>query len=96
MRKRRIDLEIYAIMLKAIAERNGITKTHIMYYANISYRQLQIYLALLLKLDLIRQVERGGIISYEITDKGKLFLEHYGKARELLTVKKQTTVFYDK
>ena len=90
MRKRRTDLDICATILKAVAERHGISKTHIMYLANISFRQLQNYLALLLKLELAREVEREDKMSYEITDKGKLFLEYYGKVRELMTTEKQT------
>jgi len=90
MRKRRTDLDIFATILKAVAEKHGITKTHIMYLANISFRQLQNYLAILLKFELVRQVEREDRLSYEITDKGKLFLEAYGKLRELVTIEKRT------
>lgn len=89
MKKRRADLDIYATILKAIVERRGISKTHIMYRANISFRQLQNYLALLLKLELAREVEREDRMTYEVTDKGKQLLEYYEKVKELMTTEKQ-------
>ena len=88
MRRRRADLDIYAAILKAIAGRHGVTKTQIMYFAHIGFRQLQKYLDLLLEHDLVTEVEWQGRMSYEVTAEGKLFLEHYGKVRELVTTEK--------
>ena len=94
MRKRRKPLDIYATILKAISKRKGITKTHLTYHANVSYRQLQTSLDMLLKLNLIKPSELEGRISYEVTNKGRLFLESYERLRKLLTVQNETTHAY--
>jgi predicted transcriptional regulator len=88
MRTRRAKLEICAKILETIATERTITKTHIMYRANVSFRQLQKYLALLVELALIKEVERENRTTYEITERGKLLLEHYRKVKELMTIEK--------
>jgi predicted transcriptional regulator len=81
---RRSHLEVCAQILEAIETAKIITKTHIMYRANISFSQLKHYMPMLLNLDLIREHRQGNQTVYEITEKGKLLLFHYHKVKELL------------
>jgi|Deesub1362B_J571_1020462.scaffolds.fasta_scaffold08319_4 predicted transcriptional regulator len=67
----RSRLEIIADILKAAGD--GSRKTRIMYFANLSYRLLERYLARVIEARLLsRNGER-----YEITEKGKIFLEKF-------------------
>lgn len=61
--------------------REGILKTQIMYKANLSFFQLNEYLAFLLENGLINQSNIEGKEVYCITTKGLNFLSRY---RELL------------
>ena len=67
----RSRLEIIADILKAA--KDGAKKTRIMYFANLSYSLLEKYLAKVIKAKLI--VNNGD--EYEITEKGRLFLEKF-------------------
>jgi len=58
-------------MLSAV--QNGSKKTRIMYQTNLSYKLLVDYLDLIVKAGLVCLGETG---CYEITDKGRGFLEH--------------------
>lgn len=73
MVKYRRRFEIIADILNA-AE-NGAKKTRIMYVANLSYRLLEKYLKETLMVGLIRSNNEG----YEVTEKGRIFLERYGE-----------------
>jgi predicted transcriptional regulator len=67
----RSRLEIIADILKAAGD--GSRKTRIMYFANLSYRLLERYLARVIEARLLsRNGER-----YEVTEKGKIFLEKF-------------------
>jgi predicted transcriptional regulator len=71
MVKYRDRLEIIADMLNAVG--NGSKKTRIMYVANLSYMLLEKYLG---------EVVRVGLVcynheSYEMTEKGRAFIERY-------------------
>jgi len=80
---RRSNIEIIADMLK-VGE-NGAGKTEIMYSANMSYSQLQKYLAFLLSHELINRVEVGNpIVTYYVTDKGRGVLKSIDTVVELL------------
>ena len=67
----RNKLHIIADILKA-AE-NGSKKTRIMYLANLSYHLLEKYLVKVIQADLLRH--NGEL--YELTEKGKIFLEKF-------------------
>lgn len=83
-------MEIFARILASIAgEQRALTKTHIMYRANLSFRQLQNYLPLLLELDLIKEVKEENRVTYEIAEKGKLFLKAHRALKELTTIKEE-------
>jgi len=73
MVKYRRRFEIIADILNAAD--TGAKKTRIMYVANLSYRLLKKYLEETLKVGLIRLNNDG----YEVTEKGRTFLERYSE-----------------
>ena len=81
-RKRRDRLYIMAEILGVARE--GTLKTQIMYQANLSFAQLNEYLALLLKLNLLETVVAADRNIYKTTEKGLRYLESYKEIRELL------------
>jgi len=66
----------------------GAKKTHIMYKCNLSFRQLQVYLNLLVDRGLLRRVpENEGSEEarlFETTKKGRAFLDAYRNIKVLL------------
>jgi len=65
----------------------GAKKTHIMYRCNLSFRQLQTYLDLLIDRKLLKKTseeESGNVSFYETTPKGRAFLEAYSNIKVLL------------
>jgi predicted transcriptional regulator len=85
MNKRRSNIEIIAEMLK-VGE-NGAGKTEIMYSVNMSYAQLQKYLAFLLNQGLIHKVEVGNpSVGYHVTKKGADLLKSIDTVLEILDV----------
>jgi len=73
MVKYRRRLDIIADVLNVAI--NGAKKTRIMYVANLSYRLLEKYLGETVNVGFV-QVNNEG---YEVTEKGRLFLEKYGQ-----------------
>jgi len=73
----RTRMEIVASILKVASD--GALKTHIMYKANLSHRQLKKYLGFLEERGLLSQIadeDRGSRI-YRITERGIEFLREY-------------------
>jgi len=62
----------------------GAGKTQIMYRANLSFRQLENYLRLMLEIDLLDETLNNGRKVYDATHKGINFLQHYYAIKELL------------
>ena len=77
--------EIVAIILEA-ANGEGETKTKIMYFAFLSYNQLNEYLSILLENNLIEYLD--GARRFKTTTKGLFFLKMHNELAELL---QQTT-----
>ena len=77
--KYRNKLHIIADILKA-AE-NGSKKTRIMYLANLSYQLLEKYLRKVIKAGLMRH--NGEF--YELTEKGRIFLEKFNDFSEKMS-----------
>jgi predicted transcriptional regulator len=73
----RTRLEILASILQVASK--GALKTHIMYKANLSHRQLERYLAFLEERGLLAEgIDEGlGNRMYRITEKGFDFLTEY-------------------
>jgi len=83
MNRRRSNIEIIADMLR-VGE-NGAGKTEIMYSANMSYAQIQKYLAFLLGHGFINKVEVGNpIVTYQVTEKGIELLRNIDNITEVL------------
>ena len=81
----RCRIDIIADILNA--SRGGAKRTHLMYQCNLSFRQLKSYSHFLLKMGFLRLVikEResdGG--AYEVTEKGKKFLQAYRGLKSLM------------
>lgn len=74
-RKRRDRLYIMAEILDVAKE--GVLKTQIMYRANLSFAQLNDYLALLLDLKLLKETTNDRKTIYRTTKKGTKFIENY-------------------
>ncbi len=73
--------EIVAMILDA-ANEGGETKTKIMYFAFLSYNQLNEYLSILIENNLIEYLD--GANKYKTTGKGLNCLKMHNKSRELL------------
>ena len=83
MNRRRSNIEIIADMLR-VGE-NGAGKTEIMYTANMSYAQIQKYLAFLLSHGFINKVKLGNpSVSYQVTEKGGELLRNIDSIVEVL------------
>jgi len=82
----RSRIDIIANVLRAAL--GGAKKTHIMYKCNLSFRQLQVYLDLLIDRGLLRKVSESGSSKeaklFETTKKGRAFLDAYRNLRVLL------------
>jgi predicted transcriptional regulator len=76
--------EIVAMILDAA--NGGTTKTKIMYFAFLSYNQLNEYLSILIEKNLLEYLD--GTNKFKTTDKGLFFLKIHNEIGELL---QQTT-----
>lgn len=63
---------------------SGALKTNIMYRANLSFTQLNEYLDLLLRMNLIEIINSMGKTIYRTTPKGLVYLKTYKEIIELL------------
>ena len=75
--KHRGSLDIIADILEA--SKGKTRKTYLMYRCNLSFRQLENYLNLLLKRGLLKAIEdnSNNTSLFRITEKGERFLETY-------------------
>ncbi len=80
---RRSKLSIVADVLDAA--NGGALKTHIMYGANLSFKQLENYLEFTIESNLLEKTMGIKRETYETTDKGKSFLQQYHEIKALLT-----------
>jgi predicted transcriptional regulator len=71
----RTRVEILASILKVAGHRT--LKTHIMYKANLSYRQLQRYLNFLETNGMLVRMLDDDVLMFQITEKGTEFLRDY-------------------
>ena len=66
---------------------DGAKKTQLMYKCNMSFRQLEAYLNLLIEKKLIHKSVHNGsrdLTIYEITEKGHSFLRFYSSLKAML------------
>jgi predicted transcriptional regulator len=81
--KYRSRIDIIARILMAAT--HGVTKTHLMYSAYLSYAQIQEYLAFLQEKGLILLDEEA---KYVLTERGLHFLRVYDEISEAITIGK--------
>jgi predicted transcriptional regulator len=83
----RSQIDIVADVLRETA--SGAKKTHIMYSCNLSFRQLQTYLNLLLDRGLLRKISEKGKSRdprfFKTTNKGQNLLQAYDRLKALMT-----------
>lgn len=60
-------------------------KTHIMYKANLSHRQLEKYLGFLLNSGMLVQVPEDGTMKFQATEKGLGYLKDFERIANYLT-----------
>jgi len=83
MARKRGRMDIILDMLVAIQKKGGeIKPTHLMYKANLSHSQMNLYLEDLLKNDLVRKIKRKNYTYFIITDKGCEFVEKIKQMKE--------------
>lgn len=73
-----------SILSEAVTEK---AKTHIMYRCNLSYRQLQSYLKVLLGMGMLELVSKSGSNTsdfFKTSAKGHEFLDAYRKLKALM------------
>ena len=91
--KRRDKLSIMANIIEIARE--GTLKTQIMYKANLSFTQLNNYVALLLSNNLITQTTYDDREGYVVTAQGLVFLQKHSELIQLLktygSIKKPTS-----
>jgi predicted transcriptional regulator len=86
MSKKRTRLEIMHDILVVVKSRNGkIKPTHILYKSNLSYQMMDEYLKFLIEQSFLieKKLKRGK--TYEITQKGREFLQKYSMITEFTT-----------
>jgi len=83
MEGKRSRIEIISDILRIIKERGGeIKPTHLMYKANLSYKQMKLYLNELIKNKLIEQNTEDKKTKIRITKKGRDFSNQYAQMKE--------------
>jgi predicted transcriptional regulator len=81
----RSKTDIIAVILKTASSNGGALKAKIMYEGFLTWAQVQEYLSLLLKNDLIKYQERAR--TFIITDKGIRLLNIHNELNKLMTAK---------
>lgn len=80
-RKRRSKLDLYADILKAVKDESR--KTHIVFEANLNFKRCEKYLEKLKENGLV-EINAHSPLQWDITDKGREYLEKYDQIREIL------------
>jgi predicted transcriptional regulator len=73
----RTRVEILASILKVAGEQT--LKTHIMYKANLSHRQLEKYLTFLETNGMLARTSEDTVTFFHVTEKGREFLKDYAR-----------------
>ena len=83
MERKRSRIEIMHDILKITQQKGGkIKRTHLMYKANLSHKQMKSYLQELVKGDLLEDKNSEKEIFIKITKKGQNFSIQYNQIKE--------------
>ena len=83
MERKRSKIEIVSDMLRIINEKGGTIKpTHLMYKANLSHKQMKLYLKELIEKGFIGEVEENKKKVIKINKKGRDFSVQYLQMKE--------------
>jgi predicted transcriptional regulator len=78
----RESLDIINLILQVCS--NGTMKTHIMYKCNLNSKQVQEYLELLLRFNLVQKIDSATARSvYQTTDRGRRLIRAYAELFEI-------------
>lgn len=81
--KKRTRVEVLYDILRVIQEKNGrIKPTHLMYKANLSHNSMANHVKDLTKGNLIKKIEIDNKSFFELTTKGRQFLNEYNRVRQ--------------
>ena len=80
--ERRTQLKIIASILDACCYRTS--KTHVMYQCNMSSKQLEVYLDVILKANLLLVENDCRSLRFRVSGKGKDFLKAYSSMMTIL------------
>ena len=81
--RKRSDIDIMANILSEANK--GTKKTHIMYKCNLSHKQLQVYLQLLLDMKFLTTPENSKLNYFRTTPEGFKFLDAYHTLKGLMS-----------
>jgi len=83
----RVDI-MASILDEVRLSADGLRKTRLMYRCNLSFRQLKVYLRLLVDKRFLKPVDADvnsqKVLVYRITDEGRFFLRSYGDMKKSL------------
>jgi len=75
---KRAKTDIIFDMLRAMEAKGGkIKPTHLLYKSNLSHQRMKLYLDELRQKEMIKDAHDDGKLVYEITDKGRWFLQNF-------------------
>lgn len=75
---KRAKTDIIFDMLRAMEAKGGkIKPTHLLYKSNLSHQRMKLYLDELKQKEMIKDADNEGKLVYEITDKGRWFLQNF-------------------
>ncbi len=75
---KRAKTDIIFDMLRAMEAKGGkIKPTHLLYKSNLSHQRMKLYLDELKQKEMIKDAQDSGKLVYEITDKGRWFLQNF-------------------
>ena len=88
----RTGIDIIVNILEYVDSRGAVLKTHILYGANLNSKSLEKYLKKLILTGLLTKNTETGKEKYLITSRGRIFLQHLGRALNMLRGNEESMV----